>query len=595
MKRTLPFVLLLVVAGLTFRWWAGRQTTTEVPPPQEEIPTANRAVRLDVGFTPEEQALWHHHDEGSGFLPLSFFQALEDAETGLPFLEALPRFGLVEDPDSQLGLPIGMSVGVPSTAPNDALLIGVSCAGCHSGQYTYQGTAMTIDGAPNMLDFEALLNALTASLESTLSSPSELLDLVRKVVELEHRADGEGELLEVDPAAKSLLDATVAAADDHPLGTLRDHLAKGLHAAYHADTAQEAANHLASTVESMPEVDHSSHSAGREAWESLRGSIGKFQDDLAYIKRHAERLVTLHKAFSQETEAGPGRADSFGAIWDLLVQKGQVTPLNAPVSIPHLYEYATFEWVHWDGNSSTVMGRDYSQAIALGADLIEETYESTVLPQHIIDLEKTARSLAAPAWPADILGPIDEARAARGGEIYAAHCLQCHREETLVPMEEIGTDPMRAQNFASLEQDGKSYAELLIELGDQLTKVSFAAHGISEDDLAPVERSANPTWRITNAYHTRPLHGIWASPPYLHNGSVPTLWDLLQPQTERPARFRVGRELDPEKVGIDGEEQPVGDWTFDTAETGNSNAGHEYGVGLTAEEKWDLVEYMKTL
>lgn len=594
MKRTVLFLAVLIAAVVAFRMWNSGHSTEEIAPPTPS-PTPDRVVRLDVGFTPEEQDLWHHHDEGSGFLPLSFFQALEDAETGKSFLESLPRFGLVADPNSKLGLPIGMSVGVPSTAPNDALLIGVSCAGCHSGQYTYRGTAMTIDGAPNMLDFEALLNALTHSLETTLSSPSKLFDLIQTVMKLEHEAQQEGELLEVDPASLSLMTEVAGSTDDHPLGSLREHLADGLHKAYHADSPEAAKTHLEETAQNLPSVDHSSHSAGQEAVETLRGSLTKFQDDLAYIRRHAERLVTLKKAFSNQTEAGPGRADSFGAIWDLLVQKDQVTALNAPVSIPHLYEYATFEWVHWDGNSSTVMGRDYSQAIALGADLIEETGESTVLPRNIIALEHTAQSLEAPAWPVDVLGPIDAVKAARGEAIYTAQCHQCHGGETLVPMDEIGTDPMRASNFASLEQDGKNYAQLLVEIGDRLTEVSFAAHEITPADLEPVERSDDPTWRITNAYHTRTLNGIWASPPYLHNGSVPTLWDLLQPASERPAEFQVGRELEPERVGIDGSRQPVGGWTFSTAEVGNSNAGHEYGVELSAEEKWDLVEYLKTL
>ena len=227
------------------------------------------------------------------------------------------------------------------------------------------------------------------------------------------------------------------------------------------------------------------------------------------------------------------------------------------MSIPHLFDYATFSWVHWDGNSSAVMGRDFAQAIALGADFIPETMESTVLPHNLIALELAARSLASPAWPAETLGPIDETKAARGEEIYARHCLECHSEETLTPVDEIGTDPRRAMHYAALEQDGKSYAELLIEIGGAVSRAGLTAHGVTEAELEPIERSKDPTWRITNAYHTRRLSGIWASPPYLHNGSVPTLWDLLQPSSERPMEFQVGRELDPAKVGIDAAE-PAG-------------------------------------
>ena len=110
----------------------------------------------------------------------------------MPFIEALPRFGLVADPNDEHGLPIGMSAGRLATAPNNSLLVGVSCAACHSGQYTYQGTAMTIDGAPNMLNFEALLTALTDSVEKTVSSPRKLFRMLHAMMEWEASDRGGG-------------------------------------------------------------------------------------------------------------------------------------------------------------------------------------------------------------------------------------------------------------------------------------------------------------------------------------------------------------------------------------------------------------------
>jgi hypothetical protein len=116
------------------------------------------------------------------------------------------------------------------------------------------------------------------------------------------------------------------------------------------------------------------------------------------------------------------------------------------------------------------------------------------------------------------------------------------------------------------------------------------------------------------AYKARPLNGIWATAPYLHNGSVPTLYDLLLPVevavasangTEataqaRPRKFGVGgREFDPKKVGY-AAEQPH-PFTFQTHDAagksipGNDNAGHLYGTDLTDDERWDLIEYLKTL
>jgi hypothetical protein len=100
------------------------------------------------------------------------------------------------------------------------------------------------------------------------------------------------------------------------------------------------------------------------------------------------------------------------------------------------------------------------------------------------------------------------------------------------------------------------------------------------------------------AYKARPLDGIWATAPYLHNGSVPTLYDLLRPAKDRPPTFNLGaREYDPVKVGyVAAPGAPGNGFAFETKLRGNSNIGHDYHVGeLTEEQRWALVEYMKTL
>jgi hypothetical protein len=113
--------------------------------------------------------------------------------------------------------------------------------------------------------------------------------------------------------------------------------------------------------------------------------------------------------------------------------------------------------------------------------------------------------------------------------------------------------------------------------------------------------------QVVAAYKPRPLAGIWATAPFLHNGSVPTIYDLLSPADERPRTFRVGtREFDPVKVGI---AQPTdGFWLFDTSLDGNSNRGHEFKDGydkpngpanghigplLTHEERLAIIEHLK--
>ena len=115
-------------------------------------------------------------------------------------------------------------------------------------------------------------------------------------------------------------------------------------------------------------------------------------------------------------------------------------------------------------------------------------------------------------------------------------------------------------------------------------------------------------------YRARPLDGVWATAPYLHNGSVPTLEDMLTPQHERPKTFCVGnRQFDPRKVGLaasDGGSCARGLTAFDATQLGNSNLGHSFegteteprklppgiiGRALTPSERGALVEYLKTL
>jgi mono/diheme cytochrome c family protein len=111
--------------------------------------------------------------------------------------------------------------------------------------------------------------------------------------------------------------------------------------------------------------------------------------------------------------------------------------------------------------------------------------------------------------------------------------------------------------------------------------------------------------QVVEGYKPRPLEGVWATPPFLHNGSVPNLYELLSPVGERSKKFFVGRrEFDPVKVGLrtkplDGTSS--GFW-LDTREAGNRNTGHEFsshpgpgviGRGLTPAERMDLIEYLK--
>lgn len=120
-------------------------------------------------------------------------------------------------------------------------------------------------------------------------------------------------------------------------------------------------------------------------------------------------------------------------------------------------------------------------------------------------------------------------------------------------------------------------------------------HGYREYPLPrPPERS----------YKAAPRDGIWAEPPYLHNGSVPNLYEMLVPAAQRTKRFYVGRDFDPVKVGVDTTGNS-GKFLMDTTLEGNSNQGHSFedsplengviGPLLTDEQRWAVIEYLKSI
>ena len=127
---------------------------------------------------------------------------------------------------------------------------------------------------------------------------------------------------------------------------------------------------------------------------------------------------------------------------------------------------------------------------------------------------------------------------------------------------------------------------------DELDQVSFRgrhARGVALAAVSPVAK-----------YKARPLDGIWATAPYLHNGSVPTLDALLRPASQRPKSFSIGvRTFDPVRVGYLTDVPGFPRFNVNEADgtpiPGNSNAGHEDGASLSDEERSQLIEYLKTL
>lgn len=189
-------------------------------------------------------------------------------------------------------------------------------------------------------------------------------------------------------------------------------------------------------------------------------------------------------------------------------------------------------------------------------------------------LQDYLSNLPPPKYPF----PIDATRAAAGKPVFDAHCAACHaspRTGTRLPLAEVGTDKGRLDTW---NKDAAIKANRIV------AAMGIERRGLVEEDL--------PGYKIPF------LDGIWLRGPYLHNGSVPTLRDLLEPAADRPKAFWRGYDVfDPVKVGFvtEGEGAKQVGTRMDTTQRGSGNQGHEFGTTLGRADKEALVEYLKTL
>jgi len=273
--------------------------------------------------------------------------------------------------------------------------------------------------------------------------------------------------------------------------------------------------------------------------------------------------LTKYFMTSMAVDNSTGQAD-FPSLWNLQNRKG-----------PGLF-------LNWSCDTPAVRSVLIDSALGLGAapdgtnpidTLIWKFQRRAWFLQRMAALDDFLSTLPAPKYPF----PIDAALAERGRPIYAARCASCHepgapRTSRLIPIAEIKTDRERMDTWTQAAAD-EANAKVL-------------ALGIDRPGLDKQEGYCSP-----------PLDGIWMRAPYLHNGSVPTLGDLLLPDAERPKSFYRGYDVyDPVKVGFvtEGPAAERAGWKEATAERGNGNQGHDYGTDLSADDRRALVEFLKT-
>ncbi|MBK8966507.1 MAG: c-type cytochrome [Lewinellaceae bacterium] len=217
---------------------------------------------------------------------------------------------------------------------------------------------------------------------------------------------------------------------------------------------------------------------------------------------------------------------------------------------------------------------------ASGMLVMADSAEARRIDERMVDLIAWIRTIEPPAYPF----PVDATLAAQGKLLFEKTCKKCHGSygddasypNLVVKLDIVGTDSLLAQAYRQYPEYTEWYNR------------SWYAQ-------EPYGATLQPTW----GYIAPPLDGVWATAPYLHNGSVPTIDDLLN-SPQRPVYWKRSfdnSDYNPEKLGwrYSAETGKTDSKTYDTTLPGYGNGGHTFGDKLTTEERKAVLEYLKTL
>jgi hypothetical protein len=532
---------------------------------------SDSVIYLDQAWSQADREFYYNVSQGSAAMNYAAFMNLEVAGSQELFRSDAnsDRFGLITQAANPTTNPDGLPVGLAKWAVPEGRwkgeYIGLNCSACHNAQLHYKGKKIRIDGGVgNTFDFVAYVAALNDALQATLK----------------------------DAAKFDRLAARAGA------------------------TSAEAKADLRKRVEADGKRVNYYHS------------------------------TVLMRPFA----TGPARIDAISAIIGRLmsvepnIPENNFTPL-APTKPPFLWNAPQGSWTQWRASKQDPIDRNLGEVMGVYMlmDLTSKTPEeglftaSTAVP-NLQKIEDLLERLAPPKWPEEIFGKIDRQKARAGEALFADYCASCHNawpytwteankygkrylEVGLVPQKYVGTDPTQFEDLRpyvltrqlapyvlppfegkEIVPTGVLYITLQRRIVDAaLSKVKLSPeeelnlHGYREYPLP------RPPSRV---YKAAPRDGVWATPPFMHNGSVPNLYEMLLPAQQRSKTFYIGREFDPVKVGLD-TTGASGRFLYDTTQRGNSNAGHSFENGplgdgivgplLADEQRWALVEYLKSI
>jgi hypothetical protein len=573
--------VVLAIAGIVWIGFSNRNQQTPA------APTVS-AVSLEQGWTAADRDSFYSTTQGSQLIPYAWYLALEQAGSQTPFGDQhLSRYGFLSYPGktSADDLPLGL------VRDTDMSWMGLTCAACHVGEVRSGGKAWRIDGGTGDLDLWTFLDDLDRALSETALSA----------------------------------------------------------------TSGRFKRFAAKVADQTPISEASLFSALTGLSKTLSRFVSAGRPDTRWGRA---RIDALGMTFNQTTgmslnePANLARLDapvSVPFLWD--THWHDVAQWNG--STPNQLSYQRLA-----RNVSKALGAFASFGTA-DSPLSLSRLQTSASREGLVRLEHLVSRLRSPVWPPE-LASIDRGLAQQGRELYSAYCQSCHEIRPLdvsdghgnakmIPLSVIGTDTAMARDaMARTVRSGALAGARLwpqsspvptslraVDLTARMSIAALLAPPARQAGAAPVDQDAELASQLRRdevgagypltlspselgsaleqfvqaqvqrtqqlQYKARPLDGIWATGPYLHNGSVPNLRSLLSPASKRPTRFYVGnREFDSAAVGFSTQPAP-GAFEFDTSLPGNRNIGHDVYRAkgepheFTEQERLALIEYLKTL
>ena len=551
-------------------------------------------IFVDQGsnWTPTTRAHFYTQDQGSRIMPLSWLEALKQSD-GSPFLaDSLSRYGYLRNPANSNGLPVGFT----ASGPQGNQFAGMTCAACHTRQISADGKEYRIDGGPALVDFQQFLNDLHAAVRYILHDDTAFQTFARAVLGVPAPKPGDVASLRENVEAWYYRYDTL--------------ITKGLLNVHWGIGRLDAVGMIFNRLTGLD--------LGKPPSYVISGNIKPADAPVRY--------PFLWNAPKQDKTQWPGFADNGNDLLGLTRNLGEV--------------YGVFGVFEPKEDWSYILGYNYLNNNSANFDGLGT-------------LEGLVKQIGAPKWP----WPVDEALAEKGKAIYnrataQGGCSECHgirpgevrffevQTWATTPLQDVGTDTREYDVLTWQVQTGVLKGAIIpflptlketdlafnvlatSVLGSILEKFGQLAATAQEAQAQKLEQFQPPPSMqdLKGAFHlpvlpspgrnlnvkttqyvyeARVLEGIWAAAPYLHNGSVPTLNELLKPSSQRVSTFKVGQAYDKVDIGLAAEQtkfnSTLNTTGCDDRNSGNSHCGHDFGTQLPAEDKKALLEYLKTL